>query len=141
GIIAAEPPNPIVNQLVILPDIEKRLEAFVRLAHGIVVFPGGAGTAEEILYLVGLLLEPANRDQPFPVVFTGPRESAVYFDHIMSFIGPTLGPEAVRRFTVIIDDPQQVARQMVHGMPALRELRRTHNDASDVNWLRTVRQD
>src|SRR4051794_2088311 len=97
GIIAAEPPNPIVNQLVILPDIEKRLEAFVRLAHGIVVFPGGAGTAEEILYLVGLLLEPANRDQPFPVVFTGPRESAVYFDQIMSFIGATLGVDAVRR--------------------------------------------
>ena len=40
GIIAAEPPNPIVNQLVIMPDIEKRLEAFVRMAHGIVVFPG-----------------------------------------------------------------------------------------------------
>ena len=32
GIIAAEPPNPIVNELVILPDIEKRLEAFVRVA-------------------------------------------------------------------------------------------------------------
>ena len=31
GIIAAEAPNPIVNELVILPDIEKRLEAFVRL--------------------------------------------------------------------------------------------------------------
>src|SRR5207237_9489519 len=91
GIIAAEPPNPIVNQLVILPDIEKRLEAFVRLAHGIVVFPGGAGTAEEILYLVGLLLAPANRAQPFPVVFTGPKDSAVSFDHIMSFIGATLG--------------------------------------------------
>ena len=43
GIIAAEPPNPIVNQLVIMPDIEKRLEAFVRLAHGIVVFPGRRG--------------------------------------------------------------------------------------------------
>ena len=55
GIIAAEPPNPIVNQLVIMPDIEKRLEAFVRLAHGIVVFPGGAGTAEEIFYLLGTL--------------------------------------------------------------------------------------
>src|SRR6266478_5578517 len=27
GIIAAEPPNPIVSQLVIMPDIEKRLEA------------------------------------------------------------------------------------------------------------------
>ncbi len=31
GIIAAEAPNPIVNALVILPDIEKRLEAFVRV--------------------------------------------------------------------------------------------------------------
>ena len=30
GIIAAESPNAIVNNLVILPDIEKRLEAFVR---------------------------------------------------------------------------------------------------------------
>ncbi len=33
GIIAAESPNPIVNQLVIMPDIEKRLEAFVRLVN------------------------------------------------------------------------------------------------------------
>ena len=61
GIIAAEPPNPIVSQLVIMPDIEKRLEAFVRLGHGIVIFPGGAGTAEEILYLLGILLDPANQ--------------------------------------------------------------------------------
>lgn len=141
GIIAAEPPNPIVNQLVILPDIEKRLEAFVRLAHGIVVFPGGAGTAEEILYLVGLLLEPANRAQPFPVVFTGPRESAVYFDHIMSFIGATLGQEAVRRFTVIIDDPAEVARHMVRGMTDVREFRRHHSDSYNFNWLLAVRPD
>ncbi|MBF8292789.1 MAG: hypothetical protein HW392_1616 [Steroidobacteraceae bacterium] len=76
GIIAAEPPNPIVNQLVILPDIEKRLETFVRLGHGIIVFPGGAGTAEEILYLLGILVEPANSEQKLPLVFTGPRESA-----------------------------------------------------------------
>ncbi len=54
GIIAAESPNPLVNELVILPDIEKRLEAFVRLAHGVIIFPGGAGTAEEILYLLGV---------------------------------------------------------------------------------------
>src|SRR4029450_6187300 len=72
GIIAAEPPNPIVNQLVIMPDIEQRLEAFVRTAHAIVVFPGGAGTAEEILYLLGILLDPANAEQPLPVIFTGP---------------------------------------------------------------------
>ena len=72
GIIAAEPPNAIVNQLVIMPDIEKRLEAFVRLAHGVVVFPGGAGTTEEILYLLGVLLDPLNAQQSLPIVFTGP---------------------------------------------------------------------
>ena len=36
SIIAAEPPNPLVNELIIMPDIEKRLEAFVRIAHGII---------------------------------------------------------------------------------------------------------
>lgn len=65
GIIAAESPNPIVNELVILPDIEKRLEGFVRTGHGIIVFPGGAGTAEEILYILGVLLNPANKELPF----------------------------------------------------------------------------
>ena len=38
-----------------MPDIEKRLEAFVRLGHGFVVFPGGVGTTEEILFLIGVL--------------------------------------------------------------------------------------
>ena len=33
GIIAAESPNPIVNELVVCPDIEKRLEAFVRVGQ------------------------------------------------------------------------------------------------------------
>jgi len=139
GIIAAEPPNPIVNQLVILPDIEKRLEAFVRLAHGIVVFPGGAGTAEEILYLVGMLLDPVNREQPFPVVFTGPRESAAYFEHILRFIGATLGTEATRRFTVVVDDPAEVARHMVRSLAQVREFRRHHNDSYNFNWLLAVR--
>src|ERR1700744_1119392 len=95
GIIAAESPNPIVNHLVIMPDIEKRLEAFVRMGHGIIVFPGGVGTAEEILYLMGLLLDPANRAQPLPVVLSGPRSSAGYFEHISRFIEATLGAEAL----------------------------------------------
>jgi pyrimidine/purine-5'-nucleotide nucleosidase len=138
GIIAAEPPNPIVNQLVILPDIEKRLEAFVRLAHGIVVFPGGAGTAEEILYLAGLLLDPANREQPFPVVFTGPAESAAYFEQIIRFLGATLGEQALRRFTMIIDDPVAVARHMVKGMEEVRGFRKRYSDSYNYNWLLAV---
>jgi predicted Rossmann-fold nucleotide-binding protein len=138
GIIAAEPPNPIVTQLAIMPDIEKRLEAFVRLAHGVVVFPGGAGTAEEILYLTGILLDPANSEQPFPIVLTGPRESADYFEHIRRFLAGTLGAEAARRLTLIVDDPPEVARQMVRGMEAVREFRRRRSDSYNFNWLLSV---
>jgi hypothetical protein len=138
GIIAAEPPNPIVTQLTIMPDIEKRLEAFVRLGHGIVVFPGGAGTAEEILYLAGILLDPANRGQPFPLVLTGPRDSAPYFEDIRRFLAGTLGEEATRRFSLIIDDPPEVARRMVRGMHAVREFRREHSDSYNFNWLLSI---
>jgi hypothetical protein len=139
GIIAAEPPNPIVNQLVIMPDIEKRLEAFVRLAHGIVVFPGGAGTAEEILYLLGILLDPDNQDQPLPVVLTGPRESAGYFEHISRFVAGTLGEAAAQRLTTIIDDPAEVGRRMVRAMEKVREFRRERSDSYNFNWLLAIR--
>ena len=135
GIIAAEPPNPIVNNLVIMPDIEKRLEAFVRVGHGIVVFPGGAGTAEEILYLLGILLDPRNADQTFPLIFTGPAESGAYFEHIHDFIGATLGPAAQQRYRVIVGDPPSVAREMVRAMGDVREWRRRSNDSYNFNWL------
>ena len=138
GIIAAEPPNPIVNKLVILPDIEKRLEAFVRLGHGIVVFPGGAGTAEEILYLLGILLDPANTDQPFPVVFTGPQQSADYFEQLDRFIAVTLGPEAQKRYRIIVGDAAEVAREMRHGLDVVRRRRRRAGDAYNYNWLLKV---
>lgn len=135
GIVAAEPPNAIVNQLVILPDIEKRLEAFVRMGHGIVVFPGGAGTAEEILYLLGILLDPQNVEQPFPVVFTGPAGSADYFRQIDEFLVATLGPVARQCYRIVLDDPPEVAREMLRGMDAVREFRRRHSDAYNFNWL------
>jgi len=135
GIIAAESPNPIVNQLVILPDIEKRLEAFVRLGHGIVVFPGGVGTAEEILYLLGVLLNPANAEMPFPLVFTGPAESAAYFEQIDAFIGLTLGEQAQAKYQIIIDDPEKVAQVMVAGLDKVKSYRKQNKDAYYFNWL------
>ncbi len=135
GIIAAEPPNPIVNHLVIMPDIEKRLEAFVRLSHGIVVFPGGVGTAEEILYLLGILLDPANAEQRLPVVLTGPRASADYFVQIKHFIENTLGQAASDLLHVIVDDPAEVARYMVRGMEHVRDFRRVRADSYNFNWL------
>ncbi len=141
GIIAAESPNPIVNELVILPDIEKRLEAFVRLGHGIVVFPGGAGTAEEILYLLGILLHPKNADLPFPVVFTGPAGSAAYFEQIDKFIRLTLGDEAAARYQVIIDDPVAVAQTMQAGLAEVGEFRSEVKDAWYYNWRLQIDED
>lgn len=134
SIIAAEPPNPIVNELVILPDIEKRLEAFVRVAHGIIIFPGGAGTAEELLYLLGILLHPENEKQNLPVILTGPAQSKAYFDEIVQFVSDTLGEKALSKFEVIIDDPERVAAKLKHSMAGVREYRRTQGDAYYFNW-------
>jgi len=138
GIIAAEAPNPIVNALVIMPDMEKRLEAFVRVGHGIVVFPGGVGTAEEILYLLGVLMHPANAAQPLPFVMTGPPSAEEYFRRIDEFVGATLGPQAQKRYSIIVDDPASVARRMAQGLGAVHEFRKQHGDAYYFNWRLVV---
>lgn len=134
GIIAAESPNPIVNHLVIMPDIEKRLEAFVRLGHGIIVFPGGVGTAEEILYLLGILLREENSHLPFPLILTGPTGAAPYFEQIDTFIRLTLGEAATQRYEIIVGDPDQVARRMASGIRKVREYRIAQKDSFFFNW-------
>jgi hypothetical protein len=141
GIIAAESPNPIVNSLVIMPDMEKRLEAFVRVGHGIIVFPGGVGTAEEILYLLGVLLHPDNESQPFPMIMTGPASAEPYFRQINEFVGATLGADAQRRYQVIIGDPREVARQMKQGLKEVLDFRTRHGDAYYFNWRLTIDDD
>ncbi|KES21562.1 MULTISPECIES: nucleotide 5'-monophosphate nucleosidase PpnN [Pseudomonas] len=135
GIIAAEAPNPIVNELVILPDIEKRLEAFVRVGHGIIIFPGGVGTAEEFLYLLGILMHPDNQDLPFPLVLTGPRSASAYFEQLHAFVGATLGEAAQQRYQIIVDNPAEVARHMAQGLKEVKQFRRERNDAFHFNWL------
>ncbi len=135
GIIAAEAPNPIVNDLVILPDIEKRLEAFVRVGHAIVVFPGGAGTAEEILYLLGILLHPDNAGMPFPLIFTGPESAKAYFEQIDQFIRDTLGFAAQQHYQIIVNDPIRVAQEVQAGIKKVREFRKSKGDAYYFNWL------
>lgn len=134
GIIAAESPNPIVNQLVIMPDMEKRLEAFMRIAHAIVIFPGGVGTAEEFLFLLGVLLHPRNHGLPLPVVLTGPASSAGYFARIDAFIGETLGREAQQRYRISVGDPAAVAAIVRNGMREVRDFRHAQSDAYYFNW-------
>ena len=141
GIIAAEAPNPIVNALVIMPDMEKRLEAFVRLAHGMVIFPGGVGTTEEILYLLGLLAHPDNLHQPLPVVLTGPQESAAYFESLDDFIRRVLGAESASRYRIIIGDPHAVAQLQASAIRDVFQYRDDHGDAPYFNWGLNVEGD
>jgi len=138
GIIAAEPPNPIVNELVIMPDIEKRLEAFVRIGHAIIIFPGGVGTAEELLYLLGIMLHPNNQKIPFTIILTGPKSSADYFEHLDRFIGITLGPEAQQYYDIIVDDAATVAKKVKSGIQTVMDYRYQVNDAYHFNWQLTI---
>ena len=141
GIVASEPPNPIVNELVILPDIEKRLEAFVRVGHGVVIFPGGAGTTEELLYLLGILMHPDNAGHPFPVILTGPAESANYFEAVDRYVSQTLGPAAQQHYRIVIDDPVAVARAMKQAMETVKAFRQKGRDAFYFNWQLHIEKD
>jgi predicted Rossmann-fold nucleotide-binding protein len=134
GIIAAESPNAIVNELAILPDIEKRLEAFVRIAHGIIVFPGGVGTAEEILFLLGIKLHPANADIELPLIFTGPAESASYFSQIDRFLRTCLGDDVAAHYRIVNGDAPAVARAMKAGIKAVRRQRVAHAESFSFAW-------
>ncbi len=141
GIIAAESPNPIVNSLVIMPDMEKRLEAFVRVGHGIIVFPGGVGTAEEILYLLGVLLHPENAGMPFPLIMTGPASAEPYFRKIDDFVGATLGEAAQRRYEIVIDDPRRVSQLMKEDLGQVLDFRNEQGDAYYFNWRLRIDDD
>lgn len=134
GIIAAEAPNAVVNELVIMPDIEKRLEAFIRLGHGIIIFPGGAGTMEELLYLLSILLHPANEGIELPVLLTGPAGSEPYFDAIKAFIESTLGEPSWKKLSVYVDQAIAVANQCAQSLAIVRTQRKSTSDAYYFNW-------
>lgn len=134
SIIASEPPNPIVNELIIMPDIEKRLEAFVRMGHGIIIFPGGPGTFEEFMFILGIKLNPQNQAQHLPLVLTGPKESADYFAAIDRFVAETLGAEAQKQYEIIIEDPVSVARRMHKAMNDVQKQRYENADSYGFNW-------
>lgn len=134
GIIASESPNPTVNELVIMPDIEKRLEAFVRIAHCIIVFPGGVGTVEEVLYLLGLLMREENRQIPLPVIFTAPAPAAGYFESLDAFLRDTLGEAATHFYQIVIGNPAQVAQMALREINRLVAHRLRTQESYAFNW-------
>ena len=133
GIIASESPNAIVNELVIMPDIEKRLEAFVRLAHAVIVFPGGVGTVEEILYLLSILMHPDN-NEAIPLVFAGPESCRNYFLALEQFLVDCLGQGVKRHYRVIVGAPEEVGRAIRAAIEDVHARRRAAQQAYYFNW-------
>ncbi|MEH6584856.1 MAG: nucleotide 5'-monophosphate nucleosidase PpnN [Halioglobus sp.] len=133
GIIASESPNAIVNELVIMPDIEKRLEAFVRLAHAIIVFPGGVGTVEEVLYLLAILMHPDN-SEALPLVFAGPESCREYFEELEHFLITSLGDGVRQYYRVIVGSPDEVGRSIRTAIEQLHMRRRKAQQAYYFNW-------
>ncbi|OUS11685.1 LOG family protein [Gammaproteobacteria bacterium 53_120_T64] len=137
GIIAAESPNAIVNELSIMPDIEKRLEAFVRLAHCIIIFPGGVGTLEEILYLLSILMHPDNQ-QHIPLILAGPRSCLRYFNELEGFLVSTLGSQVTGYYQIIIGNPEAVAAQAQNNVTSVHLARQEKQEAYYFNWPLTI---
>jgi hypothetical protein len=110
----------------------------VRTGHAIIVFPGGVGTAEEILYLLGILLHPKNAGIPFPVIFSGPQQSAAYFEQIDAFLKLVLGDSVSQYYRIVVGDPEQTARLIDKGIRDVRHYRLHNQDAFFFNWALTI---
>ena len=134
GIIAAESPNMLVNELVILPDIEKRLEAFVRMAHVLVVFPGGVGTAEEVLYILSIKMHAENKDVLLPLYFAADSCNAQYFEELDKFLVACLGEEVRQFYTIHLGEPKALAQKIKQDMYLVKQYRSREADAYSYNW-------
>jgi len=95
---------------------------------------------EEILYILGVLLNQKNKHIHVPLIFTGPKESKAYFEQMDKFIGDSIGAEAQKLYTIIVDDPIAVATQMTNSMEQVYSNRRELDDAFFYNWSLTIEE-
>ncbi len=105
----------------------------MRLAHAVIVFPGGVGTVEEIFYLLSILLHPENR-YSLPVIFAGPESCRPYFDLLDGFIGKCLGEEATQLYDIVLGRPDDVARRTRDCIDDVHRRRRKEQEAYYFNW-------
>ncbi len=135
GIIAAEPPNPIVNQLVIMPDIEKRLEAFVRLVARHRGVPGRRRHGRGDPLPAGRPARSGERRAAAEGGAHGPEEFGRLLRADPALHRGHAGARAADLLHVIVDDPAEMARYMVGVMEQARDYRRKNNDSYNYNWL------
>ncbi|MEF8792063.1 pyrimidine/purine nucleotide monophosphate nucleosidase domain-containing protein [Thiohalorhabdus sp.] len=111
GIIAAEAPNGLVSELVIFPDVEKRMEAFIRASHRGRIHPGGAGTAEELLTFLGIKAHPANAGLAYPLDLVE-RPGGEYFRHLTDWLRTCFGDALDDLFEVHVGPPRRYAEHV-----------------------------
>jgi len=69
-----------------------------------------------------------------PLIFTGPAESAAYFEQLDALIVTVLGEAARSFYRVIVGDARGVARRMARDVKKVRAQRRRTGDAFYFNW-------
>lgn len=138
-IIAAEPPNKLVQKLAVFEQIERRLEAFTRSGQMTVIFPGGTGTFEEMLYVLAVLMEEKNRDKHYTFLMVGDETKREYYDIVTKTLEKALGPEILEqadlRNRICIGKPKFVAQRILREVEKAqyarrREMLRTQIDAN-----------
>lgn len=65
---------------------------------------------------------------------TGPPSSAAYFESMSRFIEGTLGPKALKRFSIVINDADAVAAQSAQGVRRIAEVRAAAHEPYFFNW-------
>ena len=142
-IIAAEPPNSIVQKLAVFEQIERRLEAFTRSGQLTVFFPGGTGTFEELLYVLAVLTEAKNRGIHYTFLLAGDESKREYYDTVIRTLEQSLGKDVVEetglKARVCIGKPEEVAARILKEAEIARWARRQEIIASQDNH--TIRMD
>lgn len=64
-IVAAEPPNGLVNKLVVFRNIAERMMGFIAAANRGRVHEGGVGTLQEVLTFLSVITDEKNRDNEY----------------------------------------------------------------------------
>ena len=130
-IVEEEPLNGYGRSTVIMPTIEARLEAFLRLANAIVIFPGGAGTAEELFMALALKMHEKNAGQMLPIIITAPKESKDWVEAIDECLVSIFGEEVRQYYTIVIDSPDQVFNEVFEQAFSVNKMKESRARAND----------
>ncbi|MBN8215465.1 MAG: DUF3412 domain-containing protein [Spirochaetes bacterium] len=146
GIISGEPCNDYIDHLIVFPDIEKRLEAFVRMSRAGLMVPGGVGTLEEILTILWIKTHPRNQGLHFPLYFCQPVQSGAYFKSILEFLELCFGVDFIEaghlRYFVSDGlakdktelDPRRVAFELWNEMEENAERSKRESGGGPETW-------